>query len=180
VLLSYSRYVLGPRFDSHIFAHDNLTRVREVMDPAAAQAHRHKAELAMNAHGALFVGWPSRFCPCAFRLSAGCPTIRRWAGEWYSISESNRGMSACKTDAFPLGEWSVVSDRGLEPRNEQLLRLRPLPIWLVGRNWCPEGDSNTQRMVSKTIVSTVGLPGHWCSLMVTIHRPPLTKGRFCH
>jgi hypothetical protein len=27
-------------------------------------------------------------------------------------------------------------------------------------DWCPEGDSNTQRMVSRTIVSTVGLPGH--------------------
>jgi hypothetical protein len=48
---------------------------------------------------------------------------------WYSLSESNRVMSVCKTDAFPFGEGSIY-------------RLLRSPDELIARIWCGHPKSN--------------------------------------
>jgi hypothetical protein len=73
-----------------------------------------------------------------------------------------------------------VPARGLEPRHEQLLRLRPLPFWLYGQNWCTTGDLNSEPLRSGRSASTSWASRAWCSLGESDPGARLTKAVDCH
>ena len=63
------------RFQVLFLAHDNLSSVGEVVDPATAQPNWLETELAVNAHGDLPVGSPREFCPLFATLIGRWPPL---------------------------------------------------------------------------------------------------------